>query len=451
MRMLRVGLVCGELDPVRDGVADYTRRLAQSLRTIGVDALTLTTFRLAEAHGDPAIGVTDSWAWRGIWQAARAIQRLDVDVVHVQFAPSAFQFSRAVGAMPQLLAGGPPLVVTVHEYATWTAQGILGAARSAAWSAVERRGWLDREALLLVPCGCRLLVTNSQHAAILAARWPARRDRMIEIPIGPNIRREQVSRDAIRRAVREELGTGPTAALVVFFGFLHPVKGLPRLIEAASYLQATYRDLRVVLAGGCESHSVAGADAMRLRAALEGAARRHGVHANVVITGYLAEAQISRLLQAADVAVFPFDSGVTLKSSSLLAALSHDVPTIATRTNRQDAHADDAVLWIPPQDTGALVAAIGRVLTETALPERMRRAGRALIAHHEWPHIAALHAEVYWETLEEEAGSTAATGLVRGSFVHPYPARAIGAQELPSHGMGGPRKLTQENAADVNV
>src|SRR5271166_3854546 len=121
MRMLRVGLVCGELDPVRDGVADYTRQLAQSLRGIGVDALTLTTHRLAEAAGDPAIGVTDSWAWRGIRRAAQAIQHLDVDLVHVQLAPSAFQFSRAVGAIPRLLAQGPPIVVTVHEYATWTA------------------------------------------------------------------------------------------------------------------------------------------------------------------------------------------------------------------------------------------------------------------------------------------------------------------------------------------
>ena len=220
---------------------------------------------------------------------------------------------------------------------------------------------------------------------------------MVEIPIGPNIRRKQVGRDVIRRAVREELGTGPTAALVMFFGFLHPVKGLPRLIEAASYLRAAYPDLRVVLAGGCESHSVAGTEAVRLRAALESAARRHDMHANVVITGYLPEARISRLLQAADVAVFPFDSGVTLKSSSLLAALSHDVPTIATWSSRQDAYADDAVLWIPPRDTGALVAAIRRVVTDAALSEQMRRAGRGLIARHEWRHIAAMHADIYWE------------------------------------------------------
>jgi glycosyltransferase involved in cell wall biosynthesis len=449
--MLRVGLVCGELDPTRDGVADYTRQLAGSLRAIGVDALSLTTYQLARAAGDPAVGVTDSWAWRGIRHAARAIQRLDVDVVHVQLAPSAFQFSRAVGEMPRLLAGGPPLVVTLHEYATWTAKGFLGTARAAAWSVAERRGWLDRDALLLIPCSCRLLVTNPQHAAIVAARWPTRRDRVVEIPIGPNIRREQVGRDAIRCEVREELGTGPTAAIVMFFGFLHPVKGLPRLIEAAAYLRSAYPDLRVVLAGGCESHSVAGSEAVRLREALEGAARRHGVNTNVVITGYLPESQISRLLQAADVAVFPFESGVTLKSSSLLAALSHDVPTIATWANRQDAHADDAVLWIPPRDTVALVAAIERVLTDDALAEQMRRAGRALIAHHEWPRIAALHAEIYWGVLEEAAGSTVAEGLVRGSVVLPHRVEAIVAQELRSHGGGEPREPTKEHAADGTV
>src|SRR5258708_20449697 len=92
------------------------------------------------------------------------------------------------------------------------------------------------------------------------------------------------------------------------------------------------------------------------------------MQAHVVITGYLPEARISRLLQAADVAVFPFNSGVTMKSSSLLAALSHDVPTIATWPNRQDAHADDAVLWLPPRDTGTPAAATPPRLAPTAPP-----------------------------------------------------------------------------------
>src|SRR5260370_14262877 len=99
MRMLRVGLVCGELDPVRDGVADYTRQLARSLHAIGVDALTLTTYRLAEAAGEPAVGVTDSWAWRGLQEGAPAIQPPGLGRVPLQPAPSALQFSRAVGGV----------------------------------------------------------------------------------------------------------------------------------------------------------------------------------------------------------------------------------------------------------------------------------------------------------------------------------------------------------------
>src|SRR5258708_31917918 len=107
MRMLRVGLVCGELDPTRDGVADYTRQLAGSLRAIGVDALTLTTYQLAKTAGDPAVGVTDSWAWRGIRRAAPAVQRLGVGGLPVHLWPSAFQFLLALGGKPTLLALGP--------------------------------------------------------------------------------------------------------------------------------------------------------------------------------------------------------------------------------------------------------------------------------------------------------------------------------------------------------
>jgi glycosyltransferase involved in cell wall biosynthesis len=203
-----------------------------------------------------------------------------------------------------------------------------------------------------------------------------------------------------------------------------------------------------VLAGGCESHSVAGPEAARLRAALEDDARRHAVQAHVVITGYLPEARISRLLQAADVAAFPFDDGVTMKSSSLLAALGHDVPTVATWPDRRDAPTDDAVLWIPPRDTGALVAAIERVLADAALSERMRRAGRAVIARRGWPQAAALHAAIYGEVLAEAAGPTLAAGRGRASFVRPGRVAALVAREAPAHGAGGPREQAEEDAAD---
>src|SRR5258708_37457128 len=94
MRTLRVGLVCGELDPVRDGGADYTRQLARSLHAIGVDALPLTTYRLAEAAGDPAVGDTDSWAGRGIRRGGRGRPPRGPGALGAERAPPGVPVSR---------------------------------------------------------------------------------------------------------------------------------------------------------------------------------------------------------------------------------------------------------------------------------------------------------------------------------------------------------------------
>ena len=78
----------------------------------------------------------------------------------------------------------------------------------------------------------------------------------------------------------------------------------------------------------------------------------------------------------------------------------------------------------------ALAQAIARVLTEVSLRERLRGAGRTLIAHHEWPCIAALHAQIYDDVLDEMSG---------------------GARELPPRGRGGLREKAKENVADGTI
>src|SRR4249920_3109860 len=92
----RIGLLCGDLDATRDGVAGYAGRLAAHLAAIGLDPLLLTTYQLADATAGETVGVTDSWGSAGIAAAVRAIRRLSLDVLHVQFAPSAYRFSRSV-------------------------------------------------------------------------------------------------------------------------------------------------------------------------------------------------------------------------------------------------------------------------------------------------------------------------------------------------------------------
>jgi glycosyltransferase involved in cell wall biosynthesis len=410
-----VGLVCGHFDPARDGVADYTRHLAQHLRSAGCETLICTANQYAPTPGAEIVGVTDRWNVLGALRAAHALGGLSLDVVHVQFAPSAFGFSRTVGLLPLLVPAGTPVLATLHEYGVRVVDGVGGRLRSALWSAMERKGWADRETLVLTVKADRLLVTAPEHADVVNARFAHRGLEVTHVPIAPNIPLARVDGEDIPSAVRASLGLPPDALLAVFFGFLHPVKGLERLIEAVAAVRRVLPALRLVLAGGGESHSVPEGAAAALRRGLEDAARRHGVEREVIFTGYLREDDVSRLLRAADTAVFPFDAGVTAKSGSLLAALAHGVPTIATSPpGVLDRITEvDGVLRVPPRNTAVLAEALFLVLTDRALATRLAAAGRSCAARWTWSDIAALHAQMYDEVLRE-ADSEGSQGLPPG-------------------------------------
>ena len=412
---LRVGLVCGHFDPARDGVADYTRHLAQHLRSAGCETLICTANQYAPTPGAEIVGVTDRWNVLGALRAAHALGGLSLDVVHVQFAPSAFGFSRTVGLLPLLVPAGTPVLATLHEYGVRVVDGVGGRLRSALWSAIERKGWADRETLVLTVKADRLLVTAPEHADVVNARFAHRGFEATHVPIAPNIPLARVDGEDIPSAVRASLGLPPDALLAVFFGFLHPVKGLEHLIEAVAAVRRVLPALRLVIAGGGESHSVPEGAAAALRRGLEDAARRHGVEREVIFTGYLREDDVSRLLRAADTAVFPFDAGVTAKSGSLLAALAHGVPTIATSPpGVLDRIAEvDGVLRVPPRNTAVLAEALLLVLTDRALATRLAAAGRSCAARWTWSDIAALHAQLYDEVLRE-ADSEGSQGLPPG-------------------------------------
>jgi glycosyltransferase involved in cell wall biosynthesis len=401
MAQTRIGLVGGYLDPTRDGVADYTRRLAVYLGRTGLEPVVATTHEWARAAGGSAVGVTDRWDVRGIAAAAWALRRLDLDLVHVQFAPSVFGFSRAVGLLPLVLPRRVPVVVTLHEYGVWSGRGRSHRVRSALWSAAECRGYADRETLLLAPRAARLLIPSPEPLDLLRARFQGHAPPTLEVPIGPNVEVPTGDRARARAEVRRELGAAPDAPLVVFFGFLHPEKALDRLIAAVALVRAQRPGTQLMLIGGAQSHSVPDAAARRLRRELEQVAAACGGTDQVHFTGYLPDSEVARLLQAADAAAFPFNAGVTRKSGSLLAALAAGVPVVATAPPGEVRAPTevDGVLRVPPRDTAALADALGRVLADPALAGRLSAAGRAVAATRSWEAIAAAHAEVYARVL----------------------------------------------------
>jgi len=392
---VRVGLVCGDFRPERDGVAHYTARLASELARRGVDVLVASG-----AAGDGAdVGVrvvTDGWGLGGVRRAARALADEDLDVVHVQFAPSAYAWHGEVGLLPALLGGRARLVTTVHEYAWWSwgPQPLRPLLARTAWPWLERRGWWDREAGLLTARASAVVATNPAHAQALRARLP--RATVAEVPIGANLGVAAAGDDP-RRAVRAELGLDPRAPLLAFFGFVHAVKGVRHIIDALALLRADSASAHLLLIGGFESLALRGREATDYRAEVEAMIAARDLTRAVTLTGWQPDARVSRLLSAADVAVLPFTAGTTTKSGSLLACAEHGLPIVATAADPPDPELldGDAALLVGVRDSAAIAKAITRVLQDPELAAALSAGARRLAAAHGWAAIAEAHLRLY--------------------------------------------------------
>ncbi|MFC0528966.1 glycosyltransferase [Phytohabitans kaempferiae] len=380
---IRTAMITGPAPASRDGVSDYAERLAGALGGTGVE-VTAVPVR------PPAPG---RWLAATV-DTAETVRRLRPDVVHVQFAPSAYRFSALPGLLPRLLPPGTPVVTTVHEYGWWSAPDWLP---GAVWRPLELLRLWDRETALLVPASHTVVVTNPEHGTRVRQRT-GRRPTLI--PLAPNVDPTGVPRADARR----RLGVDEGDFLLVFFGFVHPVKGVRYLLEALPALRAIRPDVRLAVAGGFTSQALPEDEARAFRRELEALAARCGVADAVSFTGYLPAPEVSALLAAADGVVLPFTAGVSARSGALLAALAHGVPTAVTVPDEPDPRLRDGenVATIRGRrDAAAIAVALRRLIGDPALRERLAAGGRSLAAAHTWPAVARAHRDLYARVLAD--------------------------------------------------
>lgn len=410
----RVALICGNYQPSLCGVAHYVQWLATELEARGLQPTILTATPAATGRADgtshrfgPACAkVVGDWRLHGAIHVARAIARLRPDVVHIQYAPSSFGYSRTITLLPPLIRLlGLPTVTTVHEYGGWEARlRLLPRVVVSAGAAVgEALGLWDREALLLVSGSDRVIVTNPGHRDLIRSRLRALNGALRVIPIGPNVSRMATDAEVARLSVRARHDIASSDPLLCFFGFIHPVKGIDTLLRAFALLRAANPRARLALVGGFESLALNRREAGDYRLRIEALIAELGLTESVHVTGYLPEAEVSAYLSAADAAVLPFNHGVTPKSGSLLAALAHGLPTVVT----PDEHAEtplrhgEQVWTVPPRNPEALAAAMRKLLGDPDLRAKLRAGALTLAESYSWRRVADEHAALYAELVKD--------------------------------------------------
>lgn len=206
--------------------------------------------------------------------------------------------------------------------------------------------------------------------------------RIVEIPNGVDIHRFRPVSAQERARLRRELHL-PEGQLVLYVGRLHYQKGLESLLRAWKDVSQSQPQAHLLLVGqGPEGEK------------LEKLAAELGLSASLHFPGHVEP--ILPYMQASDVFVLPsFFEGL---SNALLEALACGLPVVTTNIGGTCEVVRPEVdgLLIEPGDVPALADALGRVLGDAALAERLGAAGRRRVETQYTSELAiARYAAVY--------------------------------------------------------
>ena len=172
-------------------------------------------------------------------------------------------------------------------------------------------------------------------------------------------------------AVRR-LGISESDRFITYVGGFGPHKNLPRLLEAFARLAAEPRrdDLRLVLVGDYENDSFS-SEYKVLRAALRGELEE----SRVVFAGFLADEELTDLLNRSSMLVLPsLMEGLGLPA---LEAAACGIPTVVTRNSPLPELLSEGAIAVDPLSPAEIAQAITRLLDDDELRTRTGHAALA--------------------------------------------------------------------------
>jgi glycosyltransferase involved in cell wall biosynthesis len=365
------------------GVSDYSALLAQELAVLGLHVTVLTTKvkdqeKRSLRQGVEVRRVISEWRLSEIRSILRIIDEMGPDtIVNLMYGCFPTRRRPMVNLLPlflRLLRPHCRVVVTIHDFRTQRTR----------W-----RAW----AIPMIMAAHGLIFVDPPDRELLLRWTKLKRPRMECIPVAPNILPVPVTDDQ-RRAWRQRLGVLDGTPVVVFFGGVLRHKGLLDLLEAINRLRRDGIPGSLLVIGWFGPDPVANQDYERgVREALA-----EGLSAGwIKLEEKCASDTVSEYLHASDVAVFPFVRGARCNNASLLAAVAHGLPVVATRgVDTPEGFAEQYGVALVPAGNPA---ALAKCLRETLLSEEQKKSlrTRALQAARafSWPSIACATAAFY--------------------------------------------------------
>lgn len=304
---------------------------------------------------------------------------------------------RAVVRVRRLLQRAAPDVVHVHEplvpLVGPAATLALDVPRVLTFHATAEGGTLPRlyravrvPARAVVARADALTAVSPVAAAFHARMLGIDADRFTIVPNGVDVARFATAAASLAAAAPGQQG-GATGSRIVFLGRLEHRKGADVAVRAFLRLAQERDDVRMRVLG--DGPLLSSLERLHRSVAPDVAAR-------LELLGRAAPRDLPALLADATVVVLPARGGESF-GIVLLEAMAADVAIVATAIPgyRAVARHDREALLVPPDDVDALATGVARLLDDAELAARLRHAGRARAAEHDWTVIAERMRAVY--------------------------------------------------------
>jgi glycosyltransferase-like protein len=211
---------------------------------------------------------------------------------------------------------------------------------------------------------------------------------------GVDLDRFAKSPDETDAELRLQLALPKDVPVFLSVGGVERRKNTIRILEAFAIARQTYREARLVIAGGASlldhgSYRAAFARALAASGLPEGAVR---------VTGPLPQRLMPALYRAATLLLFPsVTEGFGLV---VLEAMATGVPVLTSRIQPFLGYLDeDDVVWCDPLDTASIAAGIVAGMQPARRAPLVER-GLVRAAAHSWAEVANRHLDVYASLLE---------------------------------------------------
>lgn len=221
---------------------------------------------------------------------------------------------------------------------------------------------------------------------------PNRIDVVTEAP-APSFR--VIEDPAVASAARMRHGIPANASLLVHVGGMNPHKNILTLLKAMPAIIAQHPRTHLAIVG-----DTSGKGFWDNVAELQGFVAAHApLVEHVHFTGYLEDAALAELLNAAYALVFPsLWEGFGLPA---VEAMSCAVPVLASRRGSLPEVVGEAGLYFEPEDPAAIAASVLQLLRDPALREKLAGLARRRSADFRWERAAELAEGSFRRTLED--------------------------------------------------